>query len=335
MKKTLIAAGIAAAVAAPAAFADVKISGVVEQSFQNVDAVSSSAVTDDWSGSADNSITFKASEDLGNGMTAFASITLDVDGQTEDNNSNTATKDEVVGIKGSFGTVQIGRFEDFTEGKLMSRMTLTGDGNAAGGAVENGTGSSNAGRTNNGIAYVSPTMNGFHVGVGGFMIDDSPDDTELNTDNADTFDATDIALFYDNGPLSVAVSQERIKHDTNTIKTTVMTASYTLGDLKASVLRTDAENQGGTATNDSNDMIYRLDYKMGNNTLTVAYNDDETAAGADTYDIWSAEVVHNFSKQTAIYANYTDYDGASAKVAGYGTAEAVDSVFSLGMIHKF
>ena len=46
MKKTIIAASIAAVVAAPAAFADVKISGQINQEFFQTDADGYTDVTD-------------------------------------------------------------------------------------------------------------------------------------------------------------------------------------------------------------------------------------------------------------------------------------------------
>jgi predicted porin len=308
MKKTLIAAGIAAVVAAPAAFADVSVSGGVEQAFTKTD-------NGVWAGSSDNFVTFKASEDLGNGLTAFAAITLDVDNTSEDDGTQ-STKDEVVGIKGSFGTVMTGRFEDFTEGKLMSRLTLEGDGSAAGGALEGGA---NAGRTSHGVAYVSPTVNGFHVGVGGYAVANSASWGSVG------LDAVDVALFYDNGPLSVAISHEMYNSSAAVDQdSTTMTASYKMGDAKVTVLRQDVNNVGN-ATGDETDTGLRLDYAMGNNTITVSYLEDEDyAAGTvTTLDKWGVEVAHNFSKRTKVYANMIDMDATNA------------DTMTIGLKHKF
>jgi len=305
MKKTLIAAGIAAVIAAPAAFAEVKIGGGVEMNFDQVDDADTTGRATD--ADSDNYISFSASEDLGNGLTAFAKIVLDTD-----NTAAQDTKDEIVGLKGGFGTIVAGRMEDFTEGKLMARMTLEGDGGAGGGMVENGSGQSNAGRTPDGLAYITPTVNGFHAAVATY-----------------NDDAQDYAIFYDNGPISVAVSHEVQKPSmgwstTNDQKTTVITGSYTMGDLKMTVLRHSVDNNDGTAANDSDDMLYRIDYKMGANSISVAYNDDEeeTTAGQDGSDIWAVEVAHNFSKQTKVYAGYVDEDDNKA-LSGDTSSERV------------
>ena len=303
MKKTLIAAGIAAVVAAPAAFAEVSVSGVVEQQMIKTDGSA-------WTGSSDNSLTFKASEDLGNGMTAFASITIDTDTST----TNDRTKDQVVGLKGGFGMVMTGRFEDFTEGKVMSRMTLEGDGGAGGGAVEGGA---NASRTNNGVAYVSPTVNGFHVGVGAFA--------GASAGSA-TFDAVDIALFYDNGPLSIAVAHETSKDSANSPvdeKQLTAAVSYTMGDLKGTIVRAKTSDEGFSAGDDQTDMMYRIDYKMGNNSISIAHLDDETTNGANGNDTTALELSHNFSKRTKAYVTFTSEDNANSDTT------------SIGLKHKF
>jgi predicted porin len=316
MKKTLIAAGIAAAVAAPAAFADVKISGVVEQQFKLVE---NAAMAED----SDNSLTFSASEDLGNGLTAFASSTLTT-------NDTAGTKDSKVGLKGSFGTVVIGRMEGLTKSKIHSKMTFLGAGDAGGDGAGNSSsrapesalasvGSGQGGRADGGWAYVSPTMNGLHVGVAGFQ------------DNA-----SDIAVFYDNGPLSLAASRLEVKAADSSKKdevTTSFAASYAMGDLKGTIVRTSVSDDEGTAGNDQDDMAYRLDYKMGNNTISVAYLDNEdsrtagTSHAADLQDVTAVEFAHAFSKRTTAYVTYVTSDE--------GTGSTDVDTLAFGLQHKF
>jgi hypothetical protein len=311
MKKTLIAAGIAAVVAAPAAFADVKITGTVEAAFT---AIENGNLTN----SSDNNVAFSASEDLGNGLSAFAKIMLDTD------NSSTNSKDNVVGLKGGFGTVVVGRMEGITRSKLSSSMTFVG----AGGATGDGTntvegnieGTATSGRDDSAWAYITPTMNGLHAAVAGYA------------DNA-----TDIAVFYDNGPLSLAVAQTNNKSSQGTgakdEKDTTIKASYSMGDVKATVLWADVQDGGGVANTDATDIAYRLDYKMGNNTISVAYLDNETesttAAGRDAAvkNVLQAEIVHSFSKRTKAYAAYTQLDHAT-------NSSDVDT-FTVGLSHSF
>ena len=317
MKKTLIAAGIAAVVAAPA-FADVKISGAVEQAFTQIE-------NGDFTGTSDNALVFSASEDLGNGLSAFATIAMDPDNEAADNaGSGMDYKDQKVGLKGSFGTVVVGRMEGFTRSKISSKMTFEGAGGAQGdgtGSIEtNFEGTGTTARANDAIAYVSPTMNGFHFGVATYE------------DNAQ-----DYALFYDNGPLSIAASRTVVKSTAGAAnkdeENTNVAVSYAMGDLKATVLYSATDDDAGTAGKDGEDMAYRLDYKMGNNTISLGYLDNETTAttaadrDAGVKDVMVAEVVHSFSGRTSAYASYSSVDHAT------NTSDA--DYFTVGLKHKF
>ena len=305
-KKTLIAMSLAAVTGS--AMADVSVSGRVEQTFTDTDGNTTGLV-----GSTDNHIVFSASEDLGNGMSAFAKVMLDTDGQ------DGASKDEIVGLKGSFGTVMLGRFEAFVEGKIASTMSFNGHA-----AIEQST--SNAGRTSQGMAYVSPTVNGFHAGIGGYALNSSGSATY----NAEDLDATEIAVFYSNGPLDIRVARQDVSNQAAAAmyaatssadvaeQTTAISASYTMGDAKISYFRNDYENVRGVAGNDGTDNSYRLDYTMGANKISLGKLDDETFAGAAGSDVTALELTHSFSKRTQAYVGMTDSDAANADTTYFG-----------------
>jgi len=309
---------VASVVAAPIASADVKISGVVEQTFTDTenDANGMDAATF-------NMLNVSASEDLGNGMSAFAKYNmLTKTGRSVDETNG----DMVVGISGGFGTIVAGTMEDFTEGKLAAMMSMEG-------TTANEL-SGNANRTAGGLAYVSPTMNGLHFGIAGYA----------GTGAADTsnFDAVDVAVFYDNGPLSIKVAQETLNNATaNAVaatattaagtadqKTTSIGASYVVGDLKVAALSVKRENQRVTASNavqaDSTDFMFKGTYKMGNNSLTLGYAKDDSDTTGDN-DVTSVELIHNFSSRTSAYVGFSNNDA---------TAAADDSTF-FGLKHKF
>ena len=319
-KKTLIAMAVASVVAAPIASADVKISGVVEQTFTDTENDANGMDTATF-----NMLNVSASEDLGNGMSAFAKFSLlDKDGL----NGTTNNADQTVGLSGGFGTIVAGTMEDFTEGKLAAMMSMEG-------TTANEL-SGNAGRTQGGLAYVSPTMNGLHFGIAGYA----------GTGAADTsnFDAVDVAVFYDNGPLSIKVAQETLNNATaNAIvptaaattaagtadqKTTSIGASYVVGDLKVAALSVKRENQRVNASNavqaDSTDFMFKGTYKMGNNSLTLGYAKDDSDTTGDN-DVTSVELIHNFSSRTSAYVGFSNNDA---------TAAADDSTF-FGLKHKF
>ena len=317
-KKTLIAMAVASVVAAPIASADVKISGVVEQTFTDTENDANGMDTDTF-----NMLNVSASEDLGNGMSAFAKYNmLTKTGRSVDETNG----DMVVGISGGFGTIVAGTMEDFTEGKLASMMSMEG-------TTANEL-SGNAGRTQGGLAYVSPTMNGLHFGIAGYA----------GTGAADTsnFDAVDVAVFYDNGPLSIKVAQETLNNATANVvaataitaagtadqKTTSIGASYVVGDLKVAALSVKRENQRVKDSNavqaDSTDFMFKGTYKMGNNSLTLGYAKDDSDTTGDN-DVTSVELIHNFSSRTSAYVGFSNNDA---------TAAADDSTF-FGLKHKF
>ena len=296
-KKTLIAMAVASVVAAPIASADVKISGVVEQTFTDTENDANGMDTSTF-----NMLNVSASEDLGNGMSAFAKYNMLTKAGTSTGETN---GDMVVGISSGFGTIVAGTMEDFTEGKLAAMVSMEG-------TTANEL-SGNANRTAGCLAYVSPTMNGLHAGVAGYA----------TADGTDKFDATDIAVFYDNGPLSVKVAQETLSKDMTTgaeeQTTTSVGASYAMGDMKVAVLHVGRDDQAGTAGADSDDTMFKGSYKMGNNTLQLGYADDDSAG----QDITTVELIHKFSGRTSAYAGVTNND-----VTGN------DSTF-VGMKHKF
>jgi hypothetical protein len=101
MKKTIVAAAVAAFVSVPA-FADVSVSGNVYGEATDSDA---QVFTD---------LFFKASEDLGNGMKASSKI------QIVGDNGGEGAGEQSVALSGDFGTITAGRFESYTEGSVAA-----------------------------------------------------------------------------------------------------------------------------------------------------------------------------------------------------------------------
>ncbi|MBT7307576.1 MAG: porin, partial [Gammaproteobacteria bacterium] len=274
--KTLIAAALATVVAAPAAIADVSVSGQVKVTVVDVDGVS------DWAPSFDNSITFKASEDLGNGMSAFAQITVDTD---EGGSAATAggSKDQKLGLKGSFGTVVLGRMETLSQSVMGQSM----DDGAGTLGIE--TSNTDAGRVN-AIAYISPTVNGIHVAAAGTM--DATDDM---------IEHTDILVAYDNGPLSVKAAYLDAENAPLPLETISIGATYKMGDAKLSFLTADND------VTDKRDNMYRVDYTMGNNVILLGHLD----ADAANSDVTSLKLSHKMSKRTAVWIGARDKDSGA------------------------
>ena len=311
MKKTILAMAVASVVAAPA-MADVSISGKVEQLFTSTD--STTASSDQLQGATDAALNFKASEDLGNGMSAFATTRLDADGAS----GAIATLDTTVGITGGFGTVVAGRMEAFSEAKIMSMVDVLG-----GTSVEPEQDS--AGRADDAIAYVSPAMNGLTVGVAGYSVVN----TSVIEDEA--FDIQELALMYANGPLAVNVS----KTDANAYAQSALGVGdassvgikYTAGDLAVSGVWQDIDDESSTVGNDNTNYALAAVYTMGSNSVALGYVENENQAGTTDDSTTALELRHNFSGRTRAYAGATWDDNATSSTE-------TDTVF-FGLEHSF
>ena len=309
MNKILIVIAIVGIVATPKVFADVSIAGVVEQIFIDDDSSNNG-----WTASTMNMLNFSASEDLGDGTTAFIKYNfMNMNGQT----GNGGNGDNVVGISGDFGTIILGTMEDFTEGKAMSRLDLNGP-------AEIEATNNNIGRTAGGIAYLSPAVSGFTFGVVGYA--------DASTTGSENLDVTDMMITYVNGSFDVIATQEK-QHAAGSLTTssatdqttTALGASYAIGDFKFGAMSIDTEGAEGVSADDSTDTAMRVDYAMGNNIFSLATINDEskTAGTTSEVDITAFEARHNLSARTNVYIGFQSHETAN------------NDKSYVGLVHKF
>ena len=314
-KKTLIAAAVAT-LASSVAMADVSVSGQVKTYFVTTDATSAGNNGKDWAPVTDTAIDFKASEDLGNGLTAFAQITLDTDAinaSTTDTTTNQSSeKDSKLGLKGGFGTLVMGRMETLSEGAVSSMMD---DGGALESPLITGFDRYDA------IAYVSPTVNGLHAAIAGTTNGDNITTTDKDGDGM--FQHIDFVVAYDNGPLSVKVARADIDaadNSTANYDVTTIAASYKIGALKVSAMNVEKDFDDTTA--DLGDDIYRLDYTMGNNSILLGHRSHDAGTGGTSNDLTSLKLTHKLSARTAAWVGVRDVESGADQT-------------HFGMIHKF
>jgi len=279
MKKTIMAA-FAASLVTSAAIADVQLFGNVEQRLESTNGV--------WNVNGDdNFFGFKADEDLGEGVSAFAVISMDLG--TESGSTATA-RDQFVGLSMNGVTVQAGRFKNIEKSVVSDTVDAF-----------NGTSftSNNAARVDSAVAVLTE--------IGGAKVGAS-----MIADNAgeDKMDAYELSAGYGFGGVDVSAYYSKNKTTNEDVKAVAASVAVGSIDLGATAERTDAGVDtytvvGSTAIG-------------GNNTLTGGYETVEN--GTDTYII---EVAHNFSKQTAAYVNYaTDDNDATDPVAMIGLTMA-------------
>jgi predicted porin len=298
MKKTIIAAAVAASVAAPAAFADVSISGMVNPEFTDRDS------DNGWGDSAVNAdLVFKGSEDLGNGLTASFKYHIFHDGDSTtsgiDGSTGGKTADTSVSIKGDFGTVIAGRMESFHESVSQAFTNIDASHDLD---LENGLAVHNFGdRVNSALAYVSPTVNGFHVGVASIQ--------GLAGDDVDSFNsATDIIAVYENAGLKVFAN--RLSADGSTLagtedaSATAYGASYKMGDLEVRAMKRSIEVDN---SDDQDSTFFGAKYNMGAITLAAGNVDDDTNGDSTIYSVSYA-----LSKRTSVYLADVDHDNDNA-----------------------
>jgi predicted porin len=301
MKKTIVAAAIAAVVSAPA-MADVSISGFANQEFTDKDGSTG------WGASGFNAdVVIKATEDLGNGMKATAKIHqfTDTDNSTNSSLSDSAggnTADLSVTVSGDFGSITAGRFEPASEGVIDAFLNIDGSHDLD---LENAT--ENAiGRTNNGLAYTSPSMNGFTVSLGNFASASSTNDKDFDG-------ASEIFVKYSNGPLMVMANSTEVDGGA---EIQAIAASYKMGDLEVRAM--ERSSNSGTAGDADIDLTFiGAKYTMGNNTFAIGTADSDTNS-KDT-DIIS--VTHNLSKNTSIYIVQENVDAADSDRTTFGIAQ--------------
>jgi predicted porin len=223
MKKSLIALAVAGAFAAPTANA-IEFTPTMYQSVAISFGSDETGGVENGSTSGDvaaapqgqtlvqgggRSIGFKASDDLGNGMTATAFIHWTTD-NTEGHSAGPVNRNGYVGLSGNFGSVKLGTAENVYEvGMIIDGWGSDwAGGNSVGGwdGAATRIGGAGAGfgfnwtrQDNNNISWTSPNWGGVVVDVAYIMGPGS-------TGGATSKDASGVqaAVSWSNGPLSIS-----------------------------------------------------------------------------------------------------------------------------------
>jgi len=159
MKKTLVA--IAAVAAVTGAMADVTISGFIDQAVQTTSTTLAAGTKSTINSVGNNlsgqdQLSFNASEDLGDGMTAYGTYNIQPTIGTNGNSGNLTDVGSGIGIKGAFGNLFIGTVYDQVF-LTMAAADVTGFG------ATNGVGSvwaatNGVGANAKSVVYTLPTL---------------------------------------------------------------------------------------------------------------------------------------------------------------------------------
>ncbi|RFA36055.1 porin [Alkalilimnicola ehrlichii] len=206
MKKLFVVAGCCAgALWASAAAAEVEIYGQAHIAISHIDN------GDDYSAvnvsSNASRIGFRAAREVGDGLRALVQIEGQVNFDNEANERFTS-RDSFAGLEGHWGLLRVGRFD--TPNKALRARTdffgnQIGDSRniVRGNYVKDQQGFDE--RLNNGIAYRTPSLNGFFGEVHYSPESGATGNAADGNDN----DTISVALSYLAGPLYAAVAHER------------------------------------------------------------------------------------------------------------------------------
>lgn len=269
MKKTILASAVLAA-AISTAQADTIVYGALEQQIRMSDSATDLVGEDQYIG-------IKSVEDLGNGVSAFANISLDVD--AEGANAST-TRDAYVGLKSALGTVQAGRMQtpndhiadasvDIFEGPSLG---VVGDGRASS-AVSLGT-------------EFGP------VSLGAVSIHDAGGD--------DGSDLYSVAAGMNVGPVAVngSYTKDRVTND----DAVVVAGAGILGPVAV----------GGTyQIINSDDVVYSVVGSLSAGKTAFKGGYENSDIDGTTY---IGEAAYSFSKKTTAFVNYSDSDAEAHPV---------------------
>ena len=362
MKKQIIAAAIAAAVAAPAAMAGAPtIYGQINMSVDSLtikDAAGDKSKEDSGVAVTSNAsrIGVKGSEDLGNGLKAIYKIEwgIAVDG---DNDAAYTAKEKLsarnayVGLAGSFGAVLLGRHD--TPFKMAQPTDTFNDGYGDNSPMAGGLGLYSKGgevRASDVIAYVSPSFNGIKF-VGALVPKEQRGDATKESGLTDFYSVAIMygskkkGLFlsaaYNNASGNATGVDANADGDNDSYSAYRLAAQYTMGDLMVNAMYQDFDvaeakvNVAGTAIDGDNWHI-NVAYTIGAATLKGKYSavnyDLSTLKDSSAFGLG---VDYALGKKTTAYVEYVGTDNMSGELDVYGAKKADNTYISLGLLHKF
>lgn len=363
MNKNILAIAIAAAVAAPSAFAAATVYGVAHMSVDAVQNAKGATAADNGSvtnvASNSSRLGIKGSEDLGAGLKAVYQFetTIALDGESTTGGWG-GQRNSYAGLAGGFGTVllgihdtpfkMVGRKYDMFGDQIGDMRNLTSTGTAA-----NATGTS-AGfdlRPSNVIAYASPTFGG----VSGMLA--ISNDERNSTDNAAASkkNAYSASIGYAAGNLNADISYENHEKGWTQDASKEMTgvrlgASYNFGSVKVNGFYANQDAYVAANTIKARN-IYGLGASMkvtAAGTIKAQFGMAEKVSGTDSTgaNMYAVGYDHAMSKNTTVYAAYAMVDNEANAFytanagGGHGDASTANmgkdpSAFSVGLIHKF
>jgi len=318
MKKHLIAAAVAAAVAAPVfAQSSVTVYGRLDAGYRDVENKVAGVKTNTTTGPTTSGIGYSAfttsrlgitgTEDLGGGLKASFTVEGNIAANPGTTGSNNATafnfgRHQFLTISGGFGTILAGKtdsmvkavFDSFDAG-YSNNLTGAFDSftNGANGASTGGSGIV-GNRRDTTIRYTSPAFSGVNVSVG---IMDSSAESDTADSKTEDNNGYELGLRYSAGPLALSAAYR----DTESKSPTVGVVAAVPGNAgTAAAARTNTEAQT---------IALGASYNLGAAIVYGQYfdqTDKNKIAGTETdFDAFAIGVRVPMGAST-LFASYTD-----------------------------
>lgn len=363
MKKSLIALAVLSASGLAMAQSSVTLYGVVDAGFSYADGA------DSWYGiTSGNQFTsrfgLRGSEDLGGGLKANFTIEAGFNADSGDGASGYAgsaagdglafKRRSTVGLEGGFGEVRLGREltaaynavarYDVFGSVGFGASQLWGDGGISDKTGQSLTAPTTNQRVSNAITYVSPSLSGFRIaGNYGFS-----ENAAANSNGR----YMGLGAMYDNGPISVGLSAERLSRDMSATQGGDITAwslggSYDFGAAKLLLgyRQSKVDDFNAIAGNENKRKGYMIAVTapVGPGLVRAAYNryeDKLTGATDIKADHFALGYVYDLSKRTSLYGTYAylknKKSGTNFKFTGFGGLDnGKQQGLQFGMAHKF
>lgn len=337
MKKHLIAAAVAAAVAAPLMAQNVQIYGAVDMGIQNYDGGATNLTRGAQGILNTNRIGFKGSEDLGNGLKAEFQLQQGFSDVV--NAFGAGTSEEAwVGLSGGFGHIRIGTTD--MSGLQGLDSTVSQAGNLANspsiGPLLSVVSGEDGADTNNTVRYISPVFNGFQIDAG------------YTSGNAATAIAdgnvaeTSVLFSYKVGNLGVYLGQHDVDGVTVAKKDyRALGVRYDFGMASIGVLMSKGDGDTISDVVDRTNSIITVNVPLGGGLTAHASKmgskiQDSSSKSAG----YLVALTKDMSKRTTAYAAYTSVTNEATTATTWGgvTTAVVGQdpkAITIGVSHKF
>jgi predicted porin len=339
MKKHLIAAAVAAAVAVPAA-AQVTVYGVLSSGYSSTETdidgevvkASSTGTQGLQSGSR---LGFRGNEDLGGGMKAgfVYERGIKMDSATTD-----SIRQAFVSVSGGFGEVRLGRgnglAKDIYDGFHAHAGSgfVPGNQGAALAALLGDDLDANYGnvRYSNIVTYISPSMSGFSVKAQ-YGQDKTDEDGDVESTKVQN-----VGFNFASGPLAIGYARDLVKGedvgDTAKVTTDIFGGSYNFGVATGMLTHTRVKLAAtGVDEVKVSDTSVGVNVPFGSAALIASVSNGDLKVADEKIKTQGFQVGinYNLSKRTLLLARYGD---SEAKIDDF---KATIDGFGIGLQHSF